>query len=136
MLLTLLLVFSLQSALATASNVQNNSTGKQTIYLLTILPYYNPDPSLNPSWNDGDNIHPALELAEDQINNSLALLQNYTLQLVHAEGGCMEPSLTAVSFVREAFSSNRGSDLLTGIIGPACSSSAIGLAPLVNRSNL
>ena len=48
----------------------------------------------------------------------------------------MEPSLTAVSFVREAFSSNRGSDLLTGIIGPGCSSSAIGLAPLVNRSNL
>ena len=46
------------------------SEKKTKIYLLTLLPYYNPDPSLDPTWNEGDSIQPAMELAKDQINSN------------------------------------------------------------------
>ena len=104
---------------------------KEVLYLLSILPYYNPDPSLNPSWNLGQDIQPAMELAKDQINNSTALLQNYSLQLVHVEGGCDRLSLTTEQFTIEAFNSSRSNELM-GIIGPGCSVSAIGLGRTIN----
>ena len=107
---------------------------KQAIYLLSLLPYHNPEPSLNPSWNDGQNIQPAMELARDQINNSSALLQNYTLCLLFAEGGCNQVGRTTVSFVTHA---GIGRDEnLVGIIGPGCSASTLGLAPLTKRPEL
>ena len=74
---------------------------KKQIYLLSLLPYYHPDPARNPSWNEGNDIQPALQLAQDQINNSSKLLENYTLQLVYADGGCDISSVVTVSFVQE-----------------------------------
>ncbi len=112
---------------------QNRTTN---IYLLTLIPYPNPDPELNPSWDDGDNIRPALELAKDQINNSSSLLQNYTLQLVHADGGCQIATTTAVGFVREVFHPDYRNRVITGIIGPGCSFATTVLGNLTNRTEL
>ncbi len=122
------------SCLSICCNQLQKNTTKETIYLLTLLPYYNPVPFLNPSWNDGDNIQPVLELAKDQINKNESLLENYTLELIHAESGCNHIARTSVDFVKEAFYPHR--DNLTGIIGPGCSSSSVSLAPLTNRSEL
>jgi hypothetical protein len=112
---------------------QHNNTTRD-IYLLTLLPYPNPDPDLNPSWEEGDNIRPAMELARDQINRNSSLLQNYTLHLVHADGGCQVTTTTTVSFVEEAFHS--GNDRVTGIIGPGCSVATTTLGNLTNRIEL
>ena len=107
---------------------------KPVIHLLSLLPYFNPEPTLNPSWNAGDDIQPALELAQDQINNSTALLENYTLQLIYAQEGCSQVSRTFVSFVMNGFV--QGNANIAGIIGPGCSASTLGLAPLTSRSNI
>lgn len=119
----------------------SNSSGsvgkKQVISLLSLLPYYNPEPSLNPSWNDGDNIQPAMELAKDQINNSSTVLDNYTLCLIYAEAGCNQVGRTTVSFVMHGgIGEFKPKDKVVGIIGPGCSASTLGLAPLTNRSDV
>ena len=106
---------------------------KKVIYLLSLLPYYNTDPSINPSFDGGQNIQPALELAQDQINNSSTLLENYTLKLVFAQDGCNIASVTSLSYVMEAFS---GRGRFTGIVGPTCSASTIELSSLTNRTQL
>ena len=107
------------------------------LYFLTLLPYYNPDPSLNPAWNEGDNIQPAMELAKDQINSNHSILENYKLELIHAHSGCDIPTETEYSFSKEAFPrSNSSIRRLTGVIGPGCSSSSIALAPFTNRSEI
>ena len=106
---------------------------KKVIYLLSLLPYYNTDPSISPSFDGGQNIQPALELAQDQINNSSTLLENYTLKLVFAQDGCNIMSVATLSYVMEAFS---GRGRLTGIVGPTCSASTIELSSLTNRTPL
>ncbi len=112
----------------------SNVSDKEPIYILTLLPYYNPEPSLNPSFTIGDDAQPAMELAKIQINDNQSMLENYTLQLVHAQGGCEFLTTTSSSFVEETFRPD--GRRLRGIIGPSCSSSTISLAPLTNRSEL
>ena len=109
----------------------NTANGGKVIYLLSLLPYYNPQHGLNPSWSDGGNIQPALELAQDQINNS-TLLQDYRLQMVYSESGCDIVPITTVGFVMEAFDPDR--DRLTGVIGPGCSVSAESYSSLMTRA--
>ena len=132
---SLFLLFSLP---VLSKNIQNTASGnKSLICLLTLLPYYNPDPSLNPVWTGGDNIQPAMELAKDQINSNPSILENYTLELIHAQSGCDKVLETRYSFSKEAFPRNNSSvRRLTGIIGPGCSSSSIALAPLTNRAEI
>ena len=127
----LVIVLICQSLLVASGN-------KTTINLLTLLPYYNPDPSLDPAWNDGDNIQPAMELAKDQINSNTLILENYTLELIHAHSGCNIPVETGYSFSKEAFPRSNSPSVrrLTGVIGPGCSSSSIALAPFTNRSEI
>lgn len=110
---------------------------KKVIYLLTLLPYYKPKlkPALNPSWDAGADIQPVMDLAKDQINNDSSLLENYSLELVHADGACNLFAITAQSFVEEAFNPERA-EKLAGIIGPGCSVSTISLSQLTNRSEL
>jgi hypothetical protein len=107
---------------------------KQVIRLLSLLPYFSPDRTLNPSWNDGQNLQPALELARDQINNSSLLLENYTLEITFEEAGCNQVGRTTVGFVMHA-EIGKDEDVV-GIIGPGCSASTLGLAPLTSRSDL
>lgn len=160
MVLNLVLLYLLVCCgcyIASSVALQNDTDVKEVIYLLTLLPYYSPVPNLNPSWNHGDNIQPALDLAQDQINNSSSLLENYTLKLIHAEAGCNQVARTGVSFVMKHFSNLTGEQEcgggnlpgismehlrpkhggnLAGIVGPGCSASSIGLAPLTSRSDI
>ena len=115
---------------------QNGTREKEVFYLLTLLPYYNSIPSLNPSWNEGNNIQPALNLAVDQINKHDGLLENFNLQLIHGDSGCDKQlnARTIENFVSHGFVQQR--KRLTGIIGPGCSSSSGALASLVERPEL
>ena len=108
---------------------------KEILELLNLMPYYSKsNPSLVPSWPDGDNIFPALKLAQDQINNDPTILQNYTLELIQGRSYCQFTSLTIASFVKETFA-NR-SRRVVGVLGPGCSSSSLALAPVTNRSEI
>lgn len=104
---------------------------RKVIYLLSLLPYRDSEPNLNPSWDEGSSVQPAMDLARDQINCNSSILKNYTLELIYGDGGCNLVTKTAVGFTRHTFPLN--SNAITGIIGPGCSSSTIALAPLVGR---
>lgn len=108
--------------------------GKRTIHLLTLLPYYNPIPALNPSWDSGDDLYPALELAKDQINNSTSILPNYTLELDHGKGGCDVVIETARGFTNGLYSPSDYHYI--GILGPACSSSIVFVGQLTARPEI
>ncbi len=105
--------------------------GKRAIYLLTLLPYYNPLPALNPSWEGGDDIQPVLELAKDQINSNTEILANYTLELDHGRDGCDIVTETSLGFLNHIYSPS--AQQYVGIIGPGCSSSSAFVAILTGR---
>ena len=130
-----ILAICLVECCCSSNLIKNASKEKEVLYLLTLLPYYNPDPSLNPSWNEGDNIQPAMELAKDQINSNPLILENYTLELIHAHSGCDILVETEYSFSKEAFPRSNSPSVrrLTGVIGPGCSSSSIALAPFTQQ---
>lgn len=107
---------------------------REVIYLLTLLPYFNPIPALNPSWTGGNDVQPALDLAMDQINSNPGILENYTLQLVHGRDGCDVATETALGFVKHAFSF--GKPGYTGVIGPGCSSSTTLLSKITETLSL
>ena len=101
----------------------------QTLYLLTMLPFPNPIPQFNPSWNEGDKILPALHLARDQINNRTDLLPCHKLELVTVGGGCDIAATTAISITMGL----AGTTKVVGMVGPGCSSSALQTAHMLNQ---
>ena len=111
-----------------------SSCTKRTLNLLVLLPYFNSEPSLNPSWPEGDNIFPAILLARDQVNNHSTLLQNFSLNLIRANSGCQHITQTMLGFVEEAY--HNESRTVVGLLGPGCSSSSIALGPVTNRSEV
>lgn len=113
---------------------QNESSEPEVISLLTLLPYFNVDPALNPSWNGGDNIQPVMDLAKDHINDNPSILENYTLELVHGKGGCNIVAETPLGFVQQAFTP--AGTRFVGIIGPGCSTSTDLLGRITNESEL
>ena len=114
----LFLMISLLASCGGNGNIasENCATRSDNLCLLSLLPYHHPEPTLNPSWNAGTHIQPALELAKDQINNS-SLLENYTLNIIYAEAGCNQVGRTTVSFVMHAGIGDIGTNVV-GIIGP------------------
>ena len=123
--------WAVQSSWATDTEEVGNSTTagqKEVIYLLTVLPYFNPIPTLNPSWDEGGSVQPAMDLAKDLINSNPLILEDYTLELVHGSEGCGIVTETALGFVKHAFPSAQAG--YTGIIGPGCSTSTTSLSPI------
>ena len=104
---------------------------RQTIQLLTMLPYPNAIPQFNPSWTDAPNILPALELAEEQINNRTDILPCHKLELVHVDGGCDIAATTAIN-VAIGLLGKEGRPQVVGVIGPGCSASALQTAHALN----
>ena len=101
-----------------------------TLNLLTLLPFPNPIPQFDPSWNEGNKVLPALYLARDQINNRTDLLPCHKLELVVVDGGCDIAATTAVSSTIGLINETK----VVGLVGPGCSSSALQTAKLLNRS--
>ncbi len=126
---------SISCCFSELSNVSNGSRSrKEPISILTLLPYYSPNPTLNPFFVIGDDVRPAMELAKMQINENQNMLENYTIELVYARAGCEILTTTSTSLVEEAFKPNRSK--LAGIIGPSCSSSTMYTASLTGRPEL
>ena len=108
-----------------------SSNGTRKLYILTLLPYPNPSPLFSPSWDDGPNIIPALDLAAQHVNQRAGLLDGYELELVHRDGGCDILSTTLTSLVTGLFEANNS---VLGLIGPGCSASTLALLSTINQN--
>ena len=107
-------------------------TARRTpLYLLTLLPYPDLNDTLQPSWDEGPNIAPAVELAVELINSNASILPEYEIKLIHDDSGCQIVSRTYVSFVRGVMSES--SRRPVGILGPGCSTASLRTSPLNGR---
>ena len=133
-LLCYFLLLHLSTGAEGNADLNETTAEKETFYLLTLLPYRSPFASTNPSWTDGDNVRPAIDLAVDQINKREDILVNYNLEIVHLKDGCDEhlTSVTFADFVQGWYYTKRKKNLMA-LLGPGCSSSTIALARLVQH---
>ena len=99
-----------------------------TLKLFTMLPYRDPLPTFNPSWDQGRDILPAMDLAAEQINNRSDILPCHELELVHIDGGCDIIPKVSLGVVTGLFN---GSEVV-GVIGPGCSVSAVETSKVAN----
>ena len=112
-----------------------NNVSKETLYVLSQLPYPVPNSAGQlPTWTEGVNVRLALNLAARQINKEPDLLPNHKLELVHINGGCDYIDVTVASFTEAVttLAATKGKRFV-GVIGPGCSRSTFGLGSLVNR---
>jgi len=75
----------------------------------------------------------AVQFAIDQINQDNELLQDYKLVAVEGYSSCEGMSNDSVVFFENVL---YGDEKIIGLIGPACSSPALTLAPLLARNEL
>ena len=117
---------------SSASEDHGNETSDKPLYLLTLLPYPDSRPGFQPSWEEGLNIIPAMELAARQVNQRQGFLDGYELKLLHEDGGC-DISTKTFTGIASLFSARQ---IVLGTIGPGCSASTLASLPLLNRTSL
>ncbi len=141
-LLSILLCFHccLQDIAASSqsqTDTRNNCTNSKqpTLTLLTMLPYRDEAEAYNPSWNQGLDILPALDLAAEHINNNSNILPCHWLELFHVDGGCDIVPKTSLGIVNGLFSKPNNESVI-GSVGPGCSVSAVAMSEIVNNPNV
>lgn len=107
---------------------------REPLRLLTMLPYRNPLPVYNPSWDQGLDIVPALNLAAEQINNRTDILPCRKLELIHVDCGCDIIPTTSLGILNGLYNMNRAE--VVGVVGPGCSVSSIAMASATNRPEI
>ena len=100
------------------------------LYFLVMAPYPDSDP-FKPSWAGGPAVVPAAMVARDLINERKDILEDYTINFIVNNSGCNVSSKAAKSIVSSIKESH-----VVGIIGPACSESAIVVGSLVTDEKL
>ena len=105
---------------------------KDKLYLLTLLPYPDTKPTLQPSWPEGPNILPAIELAAEHVNNRTDILAQYKLDLINNDSGCDVDTKAYLSFVRSIYENKS----IVGMIGPSCSTSSIVISQLTGNDEV
>ena len=102
----------------------------KTLYLLSLLPYFDNDTS---SSNDGESIIAGAELAVAEINNRSEFLENYRLELIPANDGCILSLKSVISLIDNLY---YGGKQIVGIIGPWCSDAAKAVASLTGKPEI
>ena len=100
------------------------------LYLLVLSPYPRPSNSPGVGWTGGPALWPAAQLAADVINNRTDILPHHTIKLINRDSGCAFPYRATVIFAREREDAKRNRRPFVGIVGPACSSSAMEVGSL------
>ena len=100
-----------------------------------MLPYKDEAEDYNPSWDQGLDILPALDLAAERINNSSNILPCHRLELFHVDGGCDIVPKTSLGIVNGLFSKPNDESVI-GVVGPGCSVSALAMSEIVNNPNI
>ena len=118
--------------LVSACQQVHTLTEKNTLYVLSVLPYPKPqyDTTFQPVWDEGPSVYLAGRLAVRLINDDNSnILNGYTLELIQADGGCNVISTTTISLVQELFYKDKN---VLGIIGPGCSRSALLVSKIIS----
>ncbi len=119
---------------ATVNGSCSENATKETLKLLTILPYGDLLSSslLGPSWDQDmvEQLSSTLDLLVERINEDPHLLPCHKLELVHRKGGCDERFLE--SLVSGLFPQDR-SKVVGILLGTGCSVSAIEAVKLASR---
>ena len=118
--------------------VMNGSSGMDaeqspTVYILGLVPLPSSQPSLAPIYDGGHSLVPTLRLAIEHINNSSEVLPDYTLDVVIGDSGCDIDSKAVISLVQYALHSSKP---IVGVVGPACSPSALAIGSLNREGRL
>ena len=126
--------------------IDNSDSEKDSniIYLLTMLPYPQPKSEnkasvqSQPAWDGGPAVLPAAELAVEHVNRDPYTLSGYTVKLINVDGGCNVTTRAVINFVKNVIKKRTVKDEVVkrifGIIGPACSESAITISSIIGRS--
>ncbi len=126
-------------------SVVSCSFEEKEIQLLVLTPYPQPqlESSFRPSIADGPALHLAAELAAELANASSSILQGYHLRLQPGDSGCSIPfraieAFTAplISSIQSSGRSSGKSAPIVGVIGPACSLSAVHVSSVSGRSEV
>ena len=124
------------------STSENDST---TIYLLTLLPYPQPDErnkaSFQPAWDGGPAVLPAAQLAVNHVNQDPTMLPGYKVKLVNADDGCNVTTRAVINFMKHVVDDRVSRDKtinkpIVGVIGPTCSESTIAISSIIGRGGL
>ena len=113
--------------------VTDNCSSAHTLYLLSLLPYPDSRPTLQPSWDEGPTLVLAAQLAVELINNRSDILTGYNIELIAGDSGCDAATKTITAFVNHVLHSGKQ---IVGIVGPGCSASGLTLSPLNARDPL
>ena len=98
-----------------------------SLYFLSLLPYPDDNPSLQPSWDEGPTLFLAEQLAVEEINKRTDILPDYHIDLVRGDSGCNIRNKAVIAFVEHVIASGKQ---IVGIVGPGCSTSATTVSPL------
>ncbi len=109
------------------------SEGAPTLYVLSLLPYPDTIPALQPSWDEGPTLWFAEQLAVKHINARSDVLPGYRLELLRGDSGCDIIQKAVRAFVRQIIYEERN---IAAVIGPGCSASATILSSLTAHSDV
>ena len=105
------------------------------IYLLTLLPKIRPKTFDERS--EPELLSMAAELAVQHINEDQNTLPaGYRVKLIHADSGCDKAIIPVISFIENVYNRYSRERPIAGVIGPACSESAITISSIANRAGL
>ena len=117
------------------SLLQSFQCDTATVTILALAPYASESVELD--WKAGPAVIPAVRLAVDRINLRKDLLQGYEVLLLEGDSGCQHVPDSTLSFVSSTFHiSSAASANVVGVIGPACSESAIVIGKLGARDSV
>ena len=105
----------------------------QTLYLLSLLSYFDNDTSSLQPRTDGAAIIAGAELAVAEINNRSDLLENNRLELIPANDGCIFSWKSVISLIDNIY---YGGKQIVGIIGQECSDAAKAVASLTGKPEI
>ncbi len=103
------------------------------LYFLSLLPYPDSIPTLQPSWDEGPTLWLAEQLAVEHINARSDLLPGYRVELLKGDSGCDITQKAVSAFVRQIIYSEHN---IAGVIGPGCSASATTVSSLTGHPDV
>jgi hypothetical protein len=113
----------------------------QELNLLILVPKPTLDPLLplfyQPSYAEGPALVLAAELAVEMANRNSSILSGYHLNLLQKDSGCSVPFKAVEAFAEGLLRSVYGkTSPIVGVVGPACSLSALAVGAVSGRSDI
>jgi len=128
---------SWSQAAATSGDVDHHSNQTTILLLLSLLPYFDPGYSQQPSWIEGPTLILAEQMAIELLNKREDTLPGHQLKLVQGDSGCNLKTRATVAIVERALAVKEEEEegQIVGVVGPGCSTSASLVGQIMGRSS-